>query len=163
MAGMKVVAVRCNERGDIDVDDLRAQREHRQSAALMITYPSTHGVFEASVKEICQIVHDHGGQVYMDGANMNAQVGLCRRVTSVLMSPPESPQDLLHSSWRRGPHGSHRCWSASVPYLPGHQVTETGGAGDRCHFSGSVWEPSILPISTLISHDGGEGLTQATR
>ncbi len=80
MAGMQVVAVNCDSDGNIDVADLRAKAEQHQEqlAALMVTYPSTHGVFEESIKEICAIVHQFGGQVYMDGANMNAQVGLCR-------------------------------------------------------------------------------------
>ena len=80
MAGMKVVAVACDQDGNIDVADLRAKAEAHKNdlACLMVTYPSTHGVFEETIKEICEIVHANGGQVYMDGANMNAQVGLCR-------------------------------------------------------------------------------------
>jgi glycine dehydrogenase len=80
MAGLKVVVVVCNSNGDIDVADLKqkAKQHAAQLAALMVTYPSTHGVFEAAIKEICEIIHANGGQVYMDGANMNAQVGICR-------------------------------------------------------------------------------------
>jgi glycine dehydrogenase len=80
MAGMRVVAVACDDDGDISLADLEAKaREHRSDlSCLMVTYPSTHGVFEETIKDICRIVHENGGQVYMDGANMNAQVGLCR-------------------------------------------------------------------------------------
>ena len=80
MAGMKVVVVACDEDGNIDVQDLssKAAEHGKQLAALMVTYPSTHGVFEATIKNICAIIHEHGGQVYLDGANMNAMVGLCR-------------------------------------------------------------------------------------
>ena len=78
MAGMKVVVVKCDDQGNIDVEDLRekAEKHSENLAAIMVTYPSTHGVFETAIKEICQTIHDHGGLVYMDGANMNAQVGL---------------------------------------------------------------------------------------
>ncbi len=104
MAGMKVVAVQCDDHGNIDVADLRSKAEQHSAnlGALMVTYPSTHGVFEEAIREICEIIHAHGGQVYMDGANMNAQVGLCspgdyrrRRL------PSESAQDVLHSARRR--------------------------------------------------------------
>src|SRR3954454_6270924 len=102
MAGMKVVAIRSDERGNIDVDDLRAKAaQHRDTlAALMVTYPSTHGVFESSIREICAIIHEHGGQVYMDGANMNAQVGLCR--------PGDIGADVCHLNLHKTfciPHG----------------------------------------------------------
>src|SRR5438045_4609262 len=94
MAGMKVVVVRTDERGNIDVSDLRAKAEQHSAdlAALMVTYPSTHGVFEEGIVEICSIVHEHGGQVYMDGENMNAMVGLCR--------PADSGADV----WPLNPH-----------------------------------------------------------
>ena len=112
IAGMNVVAVACDDKGNVEVDDLRAKaQEHRNDlACLMITYPSTHGVFEESIKEICKIVHDHGGQVYMDGANMNAQVGLCRPGDIGRgCVPPQPAQDLLHSARRRRPgHGADR-------------------------------------------------------
>ena len=87
MAGFKVVPVACLKDGDIDLADLRAKADAHATdlAALMVTYPSTHGVFETTIREICEIVHTHGGQVYMDGANMNAQVGLCRPATWVRM------------------------------------------------------------------------------
>ena len=106
MAGFKVVSVACLKDGDIDLADLRAKADAhaRDLAALMVTYPSTHGVFEPTIREICDIVHAHGGQVYMDGANMNAQVGLCRpgdyrrRCLS-----SEFAQNVLHSTRRRRP------------------------------------------------------------
>ena len=84
MAGMKVVVVKCDDDGNIDLGDLRAKAEPARDdlGALMVTYPSTHGVFEESIREICDVVHEHGGQVYMDGANLNAQLGLCRRARS---------------------------------------------------------------------------------
>ena len=114
MAGMKVVVVACDEHGNVDVPDLRKKAlEHAANlAALMITYPSTHGVFETAVKDICEIVHAHGGQVYLDGANLNAQVGLVRPAEAGgRCLPHESAQDLLHSPWRWRPgHGPH--WRA---------------------------------------------------
>ncbi|MEF9671823.1 beta-eliminating lyase-related protein [Pseudomonas sp. PCH446] len=84
MAGMRVIVTACDARGNVDIEDLRAKAiEHREHlAALMITYPSTHGVFEEGIREICGIIHDNGGQVYIDGANMNAMVGLCARASS---------------------------------------------------------------------------------
>ena len=104
MAGMKVVLVKCDERGNIDVADLRAKAEQHKNdlSCLMVTYPSTHGVYEESIIEICEIIHENGGRVYMDGANMNAQVGLTqsgqywRRCV-----PPEPAQNLLYSARRR--------------------------------------------------------------
>ncbi len=108
MAGFKVVPVACLKDGDIDLADLRAKADTHKTdlAALMVTYPSTHGVFETTIREICEIVHAHGGQVYMDGANMNAQVGLCRPGDiGADVCHLESAQDLLHSSRRRRPRG----------------------------------------------------------
>ncbi len=104
MAGMRVVVVASDAKGNIDVADLRTKAELHAAnlAALMVTYPSTHGVFEGSIKEICTIVHANGGQVYMDGANMNAQVGLCRPGDiGADCLPPQPAQDLLHPAWRR--------------------------------------------------------------
>ncbi|HEX7337551.1 MAG TPA: aminomethyl-transferring glycine dehydrogenase, partial [Gemmatimonadales bacterium] len=124
MAGMQVVPVKSDPRGNIDVDDLRTKAAaHRETlAALMITYPSTHGVFESSVREICRIVHEHGGQVYMDGANMNAQVGLCR--------PGDIGADVCHLNLHKTfciPHGGGGPGMGPigvaghlVPFLPGH-------------------------------------------
>ena len=117
MAGMKVVAVACDEQGNIDVADLRAKAEAHKSdlAALMVTYPSTHGVFEETIKEICEIIHANGGQVYMDGANMNAQVGLVPPGGHGRgRLPSESAQDILHSARRRrSGHGADRRGGAS--------------------------------------------------
>ena len=104
MAGMKVVPVRAAENGDIDLDDFRAKAEKHGAtlAACMVTYPSTHGVFEETVREVCEITHGHGGQVYLDGANMNALVGLARPGRHrVGRQPPEPAQDLLHPARRR--------------------------------------------------------------
>ena len=117
MAGMDVVVVACDGRGDVDVGDLSAKAaQHAQNlAAIMITYPSTHGVFEEHIREICEVVHGHGGQVYLDGANMNAQVGLSRpgRLRR-RCQPSQFAQDLLHSPWRRRPRdGTDRGQSAS--------------------------------------------------
>ncbi|MFN6559275.1 MAG: aminomethyl-transferring glycine dehydrogenase [Nostoc sp. ChiSLP01] len=139
MCGMKVVAVACDFQGNIDVDDLKAKAEKHKSelAALMVTYPSTHGVFEESIKEICAIVHTHGGQVYMDGANMNAQVGICR--------PGDIGADVCHLNLHKTfciPHGGGGpgmgpigVASHLVPFLPGHPVVEIGsrewGVGNR--------------------------------
>ncbi len=106
MAGMKVIGVKCDDSGNIDVADLAARaREHRANlAALMVTYPSTHGVFEGTIRDICEIIHDAGGQVYMDGANMNAQVGLTKPGPDRRRClPPQSPQNLLHPARRRRP------------------------------------------------------------
>ncbi len=126
MAGMKVVVVACDSNGNIDLDDLRARAaEHRDAlAALMVTYPSTHGVFEEAIREICAIVHEHGGQVYMDGANMNAQVGLT--------SPAAIGADVCHLNLHKTfaiPHGGGGPGMGPIavaahlaPYLPGHPV-----------------------------------------
>ncbi len=102
MAGMEVVVTKCDDNGNVDIDDLRAKAEQHSEnlAALMVTYPSTHGVFEEGIVEICRIVHQHGGQVYMDGANMNAQVGLCR--------PGDMGADVCHLNLHKTfsiPHG----------------------------------------------------------
>ena len=120
MIGYRVVVVKCDEDGNIDVDDLAAKAEEHQEtlAAAMITYPSTHGVFESSIRQICQTVHDHGGQVYMDGANMNAQVGLTSPASIGRRLPPESSQDFLYSTWWWRPgNGADRSGgtSAAVP------------------------------------------------
>ena len=107
----------CDARGDVDVDDLRAKAEKHSKnlAAVMITYPSTHGVFEEHIRDICDIVHSHGGQVYLDGANLNAQVGLSRPGDyGADVSPPQFAQDVLHPAWRRRPrHGPDRRQGAS--------------------------------------------------
>lgn len=163
IAGLRVVPVACAENGDIDVDDLRKQAEaHRDSlSALMVTYPSTHGVFEASIREVCEIIHANGGQVYMDGANMNAQVGICR--------PAEIGADVLHLNLHKTfciPHGGGGPGMGPigvadhlVPYLPGHPVDGEGAVSSAPHGSAM-----ILPISWMyIAMMGAEGLLRATQ
>ncbi|HYD52138.1 MAG TPA: aminomethyl-transferring glycine dehydrogenase, partial [Gemmatimonadaceae bacterium] len=169
MAGMKVVVVKSTDRGEIDVEDLRAKAAQHASelAALMVTYPSTHGVFEESIKEICAIVHEHGGQVYLDGANMNAMVGLAR--------PGDIGGDVCHLNLHKTfciPHGGGGpgmgpiCVAEHlVPFLPGSAVaSDVGGAQTVGAVSAAPWgSASILPISYMyIAMMGGEGLTFAT-
>lgn len=169
MAGMRVIAVNCDADGNIDIADLRAKAEqHRdQLSALMVTYPSTHGVFEAGIREICDIVHANGGQVYMDGANMNAQVGLCR--------PGDFGADVCHLNLHKTfciPHGGGGPGMGPigvaahlVPFLPGHGVIPTGGTQAIGAVSAAPWgSSSILPISWMyIAMMGAEGLTAATQ
>jgi glycine dehydrogenase len=169
MAGMNVVVVKSDARGNIDVADLRQKAaEHKDTlAALMVTYPSTHGVFEASIKDICQIVHEHGGQVYMDGANMNAQVGLCR--------PGDIGADVCHLNLHKTfciPHGGGGPGMGPIcvaphlaPFLPDHPVVGLGHLHGSGAVSAAPWgSPSILPISwAYIVLMGGEGLTEATK
>jgi glycine dehydrogenase len=168
MAGMEVVPVRTDEQGNVDVADLRAKAEqHRDRlAALMITYPSTHGVFEATISDLCQIIHAHGGQVYMDGANMNAQVGLCR--------PGDFGADVCHLNLHKTfaiPHGGGGpgmgpiCVAAHLaPFLPGHPLVPTGGAqGIGPVAAAPFGSASILLISwAYIALMGAEGLREAT-
>ncbi len=169
MAGMKVVTIQCDEAGNIDVADLKAKAASYQDqlAALMITYPSTHGVFEEAIKEICGIVHEHGGQVYMDGANLNAQVGLCR--------PGELGADVCHLNLHKTfciPHGGGGPGMGPIgvaahlqPYLPDHGVISTGGQQGIGAIAAAPWgSSSILPISwAYIALMGSQGLTEATR
>ena len=169
MCGMKVVAIACDSEGNIDVTDLKtkAEKHSEELAALMITYPSTHGVFEEKIKEICAIVHEHGGQVYMDGANMNAQVGLC--------SPGNIGADVCHLNLHKTfciPHGGGGpgmgpigVASHLVPFLPGHPVVEMGGEQGMGAVSAASWgSASILVISWMyIAMMGGTGLTEATK
>src|ERR1700737_1751493 len=141
MAGMEVVVVACDARGDVDVDDLRAKatKHSRDLAAIMITYPSTHGVFEEHIREICDIVHGHGGQVYLDGANMNAQVGLSR--------PGDYGADVSHLNLHKTfciPHGGGGPGMGPIgvkahlkPFLPGHPVVK-GGGGEKAGGAGSA-------------------------
>jgi glycine dehydrogenase len=168
MAGLKVVVVDCDASGNIDVSDLKAKaREHTSKlAALMVTYPSTHGVFEEEIREICAIVHASGGQVYMDGANLNAQVGLCR--------PAEIGADVGHLNLHKTfciPHGGGGPGMGPIgvcahlaPFLPRHSVIPTGGEEGIGAVSAAPWgSPSILPISWVyISLMGSKGLTEAT-
>src|ERR1700686_3751007 len=166
MAGMEVVVVACDARGDVDVDDLRAKAEkHRKNlAAVMITYPSTHGVFEEHIREICEIVHEHGGQVYLDGANMNAQVGLSR--------PGDYGADVSHLNLHKTfciPHGGGGPGMGPIgvkahlaPFLPGHPAGG-GGAPVGPVSAAPFGSASILTISYIyILMMGGEGLTRAT-
>ncbi|MEA2725372.1 MAG: glycine dehydrogenase [Gemmatimonadales bacterium] len=169
MAGMQVVPIKSDSKGNIDLDDLRTKaKTHRDTlAALMITYPSTHGVFEGSVKEICRIVHEHGGQVYMDGANMNAQVGLCR--------PGDIGADVCHLNLHKTfciPHGGGGPGMGPigvaphlVPFLPGHPVVDLNHPSACGTISSAPWgSAAILPISwAYIALMGYDGLTEATR
>jgi len=169
MAGMKVVVVKTNALGDVDLADLRAKaREHADTlGALMITYPSTHGVFEAGIREICQIVHQYGGQVYMDGANLNALVGLCR--------PADIGADVCHLNLHKTfsiPHGGGGPGMGPIgvaahlaPFLPDHPVIPLGHKRSCGTVSAAPWgSPSILPISwAYIAMMGPDGLTEATK
>ncbi len=169
MCGMKVVAVACDEQGNIDLDDLKAKAEKhsRNLAALMVTYPSTHGVFEEQIKEICNIIHTYGGQVYMDGANMNAQVGICR--------PGDIGADVCHLNLHKTfciPHGGGGPGMGPigvsqhlVPFLPGHSIIKMGDEQAIGAISAAPWgSASILPISWMyIAMMGAAGLTEATK
>jgi glycine dehydrogenase len=163
MVGWKVVPVKCDDNGSIDLDDFRAKAEQHSAnlAGTMITYPSTHGVFEATVKEVCQITHDHGGQVYIDGANMNAMVGLSR--------PGDLGGDVSHLNLHKTfciPHGGGGPGMGPIgvkahliPHLPGHPLSGEGAVS-----AAPFGSPSLLPISwAYCLMMGGEGLTQATR
>jgi glycine dehydrogenase len=169
MAGMKVVVVTTDAGGNIDIADLRtkAKRHERELAALMVTYPSTHGVFEEGITEVCRIVHEHGGQVYLDGANMNAMVGLAR--------PGDFGADICHLNLHKTfciPHGGGGpgmgpigVASHLVPFLPSNPVVSTGSTDPVGSVSAAPWgSASILPISWMyIEMMGAEGLTLATK
>ncbi len=169
MAGMEVVVVKSDEEGKIDVVDLKAKAEQYKEklSCLMVTYPSTHGVFEESITEICETIHKNGGLVYMDGANMNAQVGLT--------SPANIGADVCHLNLHKTfciPHGGGGpgmgpicCNDKLKPYLPGHAVVKTGGDKAIHAVSAAPWgSASILTISyAYIAMMGGEGLTNATK
>lgn len=169
MAGMKVVVTKCDEKGNIDVADLKAKAEEHSAnlSCLMVTYPSTHGVFEESIIEICDMIHQHGGQVYMDGANMNAQVGLT--------SPANIGADVCHLNLHKTfciPHGGGGPGMGPigvakhlVPYLPGHAVVNMGGEKSISAVSAAPWgSASILLIShAYIAMMGEQGLTNATK
>ncbi len=169
MAGMRVVVVACDERGNIDVSDLQAKAEQysQHLACLMITYPSTHGVFETAIRDICDIIHQHGGMVYMDGANMNAQVGLT--------SPAAIGADVCHLNLHKTfaiPHGGGGpgmgpicCNAQLAPFLPGHPLVKTGGSRAITAVSAAPWgSASILLISyAYIKMLGAEGIANATR
>lgn len=169
MAGMKVVIVGCDANGNIDLDDLKVKVEANSEhlAALMVTYPSTHGVFEEAIIEICEMIHDHGGQVYMDGANMNAQVGLT--------SPARIGADVCHLNLHKTfciPHGGGGPGMGPIgvgahlaPFLPGNVCIETGGDQAISAISAAPFgSASILTISyAYIAMMGSEGLTNATK
>jgi len=165
MAGMRVVVTACDARGNVDIEDLRAKAiEHREHlAALMITYPSTHGVFEEGIREICGIIHANGGQVYIDGANMNAMVGLC--------APGKFGGDVSHLNLHKTfciPHGGGGpgvgpigVKSHLTPFLPGHAAMERKEGAVCAAPYGSA---SILPITWMyISMMGGAGLKRASQ
>nr|WP_314563856.1 aminomethyl-transferring glycine dehydrogenase [uncultured Pseudomonas sp.] len=165
MVDMRVVVVACDKRGNVDLDDLRAKAEQHSErlAALMITYPSTHGVFEEAIREICQVVHDHGGQVYIDGANMNAMVGLC--------APGQFGGDVSHLNLHKTfciPHGGGGPGVGPIgvkahlaPFLPGHARLERKEGAVCAAPYGSA---SILPISWMyLKMMGSAGLTRASQ
>ena len=169
MAGMKIIVVRCDDNGNIDVADLKAKagQYKNELSCLMVTYPSTHGVFEESIIEICDIIHQNGGQVYMDGANMNAQVGLT--------SPANIGADVCHLNLHKTfciPHGGGGPGMGPigvakhlVPFLPGHAVVDIDKGKSIHAISSAPWgSASILIIShAYIAMMGGDGLTNATR
>ncbi len=169
MAGLKPVIVACDGDGNVDLADLRAKVEKHSGklAALMVTYPSTHGVFEEAIREICDLVHEHGGRVYLDGANLNAQVGLCR--------PGDYGADVIHLNLHKTfciPHGGGGPGMGPIgvtsqlkPYLPNHPVVPVGGRHSLGAVSAAPWgSPSILPISwAYIALMGGTGLKKASQ
>ncbi|MCA9471747.1 MAG: aminomethyl-transferring glycine dehydrogenase [Nitrospirales bacterium] len=169
IAGLKVVPVACDDRGNIDLADLEAKASEHQDAlsALMVTYPSTHGVFEETIRQVCQIVHRYGGQVYMDGANMNAMVGLCR--------PGDIGADVCHLNLHKTfciPHGGGGPGMGPIgvaahlaPFLPGHPIHNPSGFQAIGPIAAAPYgSPSILPISwAFIALMGEDGLTKATQ
>ncbi|MFH0944885.1 MAG: aminomethyl-transferring glycine dehydrogenase, partial [Planctomycetota bacterium] len=169
LAGMRVVTVRCDGQGNIDLADLEKQADtHRDRlAAVMVTYPSTHGVFEESIRRLCAVVHERGGQVYLDGANMNAMVGLCR--------PGDLGADVCHLNLHKTfaiPHGGGGpgvgpiCTAKHLsPFLPGHPVVKTGGEQAVSAVSSAPFgSPGVLPITwAYITLLGAAGLKEATR
>jgi len=174
LAGLRVVVVACDDNGNVDLDDLKGKaKEHGDNlSALMITYPSTHGVFEEAIREICQIIHDLGGQVYFDGANLNALVGICK--------PGEIGADVAHLNLHKTfaiPHGGGGPGVGPIgvlhhlaPFLPDHPLVEavnpaSGGAGTIGTISAAPWgSASILPISwSYMFMMQGHGLKRATQ
>jgi len=170
MAGMKIIVVKCDEHGNVDLEDLKAKSaEHAERlAALMITYPSTHGVFEEDIREICQVVHEHGGQVYLDGANLNALVGIA--------APGKFGADVSHLNLHKTfciPHGGGGPGVGPIcvgrhlaPFLPGHSIVDMEGpsATNRAIAAAPWGSASILPISwAYITMMGREGLKKATQ
>ncbi len=170
MAGMRVVTIKCDTNtGNLDMSDLRSKCEKysEELGAIMVTYPSTFGIFEPEIKQACELVHEHGGQVYMDGANMNAQIGLC--------SPGDIGADVCHLNLHKTfciPHGGGGPGVGPIGvkkhlarFLPGHPLVQTGGETPIAPVSGAPWgSASILPISwAYIKMMGGPGLTHATK
>lgn len=170
MLGMKVVVVKTDEKGNVDIEDLKAKAaEHKENlGALMITYPSTHGVYEEGIRDICRIIHEHGGQVYMDGANMNAQIGI--------MQPAEVGADVLHMNLHKTfciPHGGGGPGMGPIglkahlaPFAPSHTVSPVEGAADGMGAVSAApyGSASILPITWMyITMMGKQGMEQATR
>ncbi len=168
MAGMEVIDVRFDERGNIDVEDLRekAQKHKDNLSCIMVTYPSTHGVFESSIKEVCEIIHQNGGQVYMDGANMNAQVGLT--------SPGLIGADVCHLNLHKTfaiPHGGGGpgvgpigVAAHLVDFLPGHSVIDNMRQGISAVAAAPWGSPGVLPVTYgYIKMLGSKGLTYATK
>lgn len=169
MAGKKVVVVKCDDDGNIDVDDLRAKAEKHTEhlSVLMVTYPSTHGVFEDSIMEITKIIHDNGGQVYMDGANMNAQVGLT--------NPGIVGADVCHLNLHKTfaiPHGGGGPGMGPigvakhlVPHLPGHSIVDTGGVNNSTAVSAAPWGSALILLVSYgyIKMLGNDGITLASK
>jgi glycine dehydrogenase len=169
MAGMDVITIDCDDNGDVDLDHLReeAAANSDRLAAAMITYPSTHGVFEEHVEEICDVVHEHGGQVYLDGANVNAQVGLCR--------PREYGVDVCHLNLHKTfsiPHGGGGpgvgpvCTAEHLsPFLPGHPVVDTGGDQSIPAIAAAPYGSALILLISwaYIKLLGPEGLTKASK
>ena len=170
MAGMKIVVVKCDDHGNVDLDDLKARAEEHgeRLGALMITYPSTHGVFEEDIREICQVIHDHGGQVYLDGANLNALVGVA--------APGEFGADVSHLNLHKTfciPHGGGGPGVGPIcvgrhlaPFLPGHSIVDMGGESARNRaIAAAPWgSAGILPISwAYVSMMGRQGMKKATQ
>ncbi len=169
MAGLRVVSIACDEQGNIDIGDLKAKAEkHRDGlAALIITYPSTHGVFEAGVRRACDLIHANGGQVYLDGANMNAQVGLC--------CPADFGADVCHLNLHKTfciPHGGGGPGVGPIavaehlaPFLPGHPLVQVGGEQAIGPVAAAPYgSPGILPISWMyIALMGRDGLRKASQ
>ncbi len=168
MAGMKVIVVKCDERGNIDIEDLREKAEANKDnlSCLMVTYPSTHGVFESGIKKMCEIIHNNGGQVYMDGANMNAQVGLT--------SPGLIGADVCHLNLHKTfaiPHGGGGPGVGPigvakhlVQFLPKHPVADNSHTGISAVSAAPWGSASVLPITYgYIKMLGGDGLTQSTK
>lgn len=169
IAGLKVIPVACDSHGNIDIQDLEAKsaQYHDTLACLMVTYPSTHGVFEESIRKVCEIVHTHGGQVYLDGANMNAMVGLVR--------PGAIGADVCHLNLHKTfciPHGGGGPGMGPIavaphlaPFLPGHPLVQVGGLKGIGPIAAAPYgSPNILPISwVFIKLMGSEGLTKATQ